>query len=217
MSDHSTGGDHPRPGHEPTQAMPAASPPPPAPPPPVSKPADSEGGRRWKTWHMVVAALLGLFFGIGIGAAGGETNDDQSDAEVAAAQDSTTTTEDSTTTTEATTTTTTEASTTTEAPTTTTTTTTAPPPPQDVEVASYSGSGGQSMRPFTISDGWEIQWDFTGDYLGIYLHDEDGSPVAVLANQQGSGSGASYQGRGGTFYIETNAIGDWTIRVVDVP
>lgn len=87
----------------------------------------------------------------------------------------------------------------------------------DVEIASYSGSGSQSMRPFTVEDGWEVQWDFTGDILQIYINDESGGMGGIAANQQGSGSGSSYQGRGGTFYVETNAIGDWTIRIVDVP
>lgn len=217
MSDQ-VGGDPPRPEFDRTQQIPAAtSSVPPPPNGPGTPPGESEG-RRWKTWQMVVAALVSLFIGIGIGASGSE---DEGQTDVAA-DDTTSTTADETTTTEETTTTT-EAptTTTTEAPTTTTTTTTAPPPPppppQEVEVASYSGTGTQSMRPFTVGDGWEVQWDFTGDILQIYLNDASGELVGVPANQQGSGSGASYQGQGGTFYIETNAMGDWTIRIVDVP
>lgn len=203
-------------GHEPTQAMPAATAPP-APPPPSGRTGEGKSdGRRWKTWQMAVAVLVAFLLGIGIGAAGGETDDD-GDTDVAVENTTTTTAESTTTTADETTTTTEATTTTTEAPTTTTTTTTPPPPPQDVEVISYSGSGSQAMRPFTVPDGWEVQWDFTGDILQIYLNDESGEFSDIVANQQGSGSGASYQGRGGTYSVETNAIGDWTIRIVDIP
>lgn len=197
--------------------MPAAAPPPV--PPPAGGPADGDkggDGRRWKTWQMPVVALVALLVGVGIGSSGSDQDDAESDLTV---EDTSTTTEEETATTEEATTTT-EPLTTTEAPTTTTTSTTEPPPPppaEDVEVVSYSGSGTQSMRPFDVPDGWEIQWDFTGDILQIYLNDESGEFTAIPANQQGSGSGSSYQARGGTYSIETNAMGDWTIRIVDVP
>jgi len=50
-------------------------PPPPAsipPPPPAPAPPD---GRRWRTWHVVVAAVVGLVLGVGIGGAVGEDDD----------------------------------------------------------------------------------------------------------------------------------------------
>ncbi len=87
----------------------------------------------------------------------------------------------------------------------------------EAEVASFSGTGTQSTRPFRVSSGWEIRWEAQGDLFQIFLRNESGEPVGVPANQQGAGSGSSYQARGGSYYLEMNALGPWTVTVVDLP
>jgi hypothetical protein len=208
VADQSSDPTREAPAYEPTRQIPAGPPPPP--PPPSSGDA-SPDGRRWKTWQLIVASLVSLLLGIGIGGAG--TTDD--DAERLASEEE----DDTTTTTEAQTTTTSERTTTSTTASTTTTTTAPPPPPPpqgDREVASFSGSGQHATRPFSVPDGWEVQWDFSGDILQIYVSSEGGDLAGIAANQQGSGSGSSFQARGGSYYLEINAIGDWTVRVVEV-
>jgi hypothetical protein len=86
----------------------------------------------------------------------------------------------------------------------------------DVVVAEYRGTGIQSTRPFTVDGPWEVQWSSDSSYLSIYLknaEEEAGFPN-IIANQQGSGPGSSYQPKGGTYYFETNAMGKWHMKVV---
>jgi len=83
-------------------------------------------------------------------------------------------------------------------------------------VKTFSGSGGKNTRPFTVQSGWEIQWDAKGDLFQIYLHTSNGDMVGVPANQQGAGAGSSYQPEGGQYYLQVNAIGDWSIKIVNL-
>ena len=85
---------------------------------------------------------------------------------------------------------------------------------QDTLVQTFSGSGGKNTRPFSVSDGWEIQWDARGGIFQLYLYRGDGEIEGVPANQQGAGKGASYQAKGGQYYLQVNAIGNWTIKIV---
>ncbi len=98
----------------------------------------------------------------------------------------------------------------------------APPPPPEPQaervVAAFEGNGSQATRPFTVQDGWEIRWDFSGDLLIINIYTETGSIVkASAANQDGSGSGSAFQPRGGSYYLDIGAIGSWTVTVVQLP
>lgn len=86
----------------------------------------------------------------------------------------------------------------------------------DTVLQEFSGSGIQTTRPFTVPDGWEIQWDSTGDLLQIYVYKSDGSLDGIAANQMGSGTGSAYQPKGGSFYLTMNAVGNWKVRVVKV-
>lgn len=83
-------------------------------------------------------------------------------------------------------------------------------------IASFEGSGGKNTRPFTVPSGWEIQWDAKGDMFQLYLYTAEGEIIGVPANQQGSGTGNSYQAKGGEYYLHVNALGDWTIKIAKV-
>ena len=82
-------------------------------------------------------------------------------------------------------------------------------------VAEYSGNGIQNTRPFTVSNAWEVNWEASGDIFQLYLYTADGSMTGVVANQQGSGSGSSYQPQTGEYYFKVNAIGEWNIEIVE--
>lgn len=84
------------------------------------------------------------------------------------------------------------------------------------EIASFSGSGGKNTRPFITNGPWEIQWDAQGDIFQLYLYTANGDMVGVPANQQGSGKGASFQPQAGKYYLQVNAIGDWSMKIVPV-
>ncbi len=87
----------------------------------------------------------------------------------------------------------------------------------ETTVKEFTGSGAQTTRPFTVYDGWEIRWDASGDVFQIYVYTGGGDLSGVAANQMGTGSGAAFQPNGGSYYLQMNAIGNWTVRVVQLP
>lgn len=84
-------------------------------------------------------------------------------------------------------------------------------------VAEHTGNGLTNTRPFTVQDNWEIHWNASGDIFQVYIFDMEGDLIGVAANQTGPGAGTSFNARGGTYYLQVNAMGAWTVRVVQLP
>jgi len=82
-------------------------------------------------------------------------------------------------------------------------------------IASFSGSGAKNTRPITIDGPWELSWNADGQIFQVYLYSKSGSMEGVLANQSGSGGGSSYHPQGGSYYFQVNALGDWSMKVVE--
>ena len=86
-------------------------------------------------------------------------------------------------------------------------------------IESYSGNGMQTTRPFVVKTSWEMQWDTKAEdfmLFQVYLYDGDGNLVNIVANQTKPGKGSYYSPKGGTFYLNTNAVADWEIKIVEV-
>ena len=84
----------------------------------------------------------------------------------------------------------------------------------DEVLQEFSGDGTYTTKPFTVPDGWEIEWESKGAYLQILINTSDSVPLGFAAEQTGPGSGSSYQADGGTYYLDMNAMGDWKVKVV---
>ncbi|MCW5695396.1 MAG: hypothetical protein KIS96_01545 [Bauldia sp.] len=83
----------------------------------------------------------------------------------------------------------------------------------DQLVATFTGNGSQTTRPFTVSAPWEIQWD-VGDTTAFYIYDDaTGDPVSS-AMQTGAGTGASYIREPGRYYVQVSGRGPWTVNIV---
>lgn len=80
-----------------------------------------------------------------------------------------------------------------------------------------AANGTRNLRPFTVKDGWELRWDATGDHFSAWIFSQNGDPVDSLAKQRKPGSGSSYYPKGGTYHLRINAVGDWTVTVVQLP
>ena len=87
-----------------------------------------------------------------------------------------------------------------------------------------SANGTRNLRPFTVKDHWEVRWENKGSMLTITAYREDAPaddplakmPVVVgMATQ--AGSGASYQPKGGRYYLAVGGTGAWTVTVVQLP
>jgi len=104
----------------------------------------------------------------------------------------------------------------------------------DKLIMTKSGQGATALRPFTIGDEWEVQWQAEGMAFNLILH-----PLKVdnLTNKQApettqaiervlgmspkviamsSGTGSHYVPKGGKYYLEINAMGNWTITIVQI-
>jgi len=83
-----------------------------------------------------------------------------------------------------------------------------------------TGSGNKVLGPFSVTDRWEVRWDFDGIALQILVNQKDSLypdlPVDE-STQKGSGQGSSRHDKGGTYYLKVVAQGSWTITVVDLP
>lgn len=84
-------------------------------------------------------------------------------------------------------------------------------------VKTFSGNGTSTTRPFTVKDGWEIQWNLKNGLLLQILVEQEGKKAFDLASNQGKvGKGSAYRPKGGTYYLSINAAGDWEIKIVQV-
>ncbi|MDP8927499.1 MAG: hypothetical protein M3O70_02700 [Actinomycetota bacterium] len=75
-----------------------------------------------------------------------------------------------------------------------------------------------------MSDGWEIRWTLQsgqyGQLMAVYLNNADGSSAlhnAVPVNTQAAGPGSMYVAQGGSYTLQVNAMGSWTMKVEDLP
>ncbi len=85
-----------------------------------------------------------------------------------------------------------------------------PPPP--TTVLEIEGTGDQVSEAFEVSDGWQIVWQTDGESFEFAVRgDQD---VGTVVDQTGSSSGVTSIVPTGRFYLEINAKGPWSIRVV---
>jgi hypothetical protein len=85
----------------------------------------------------------------------------------------------------------------------------------DTVIKTFSGNGIQITRPFSVPDGWEIQWT-NQDFLQIFVQPVGEGMLDMAANQISPSSGSSYQPTGGKYYLKINGIGEWVVKVVKV-
>lgn len=80
-------------------------------------------------------------------------------------------------------------------------------------IQQLSANGSRTTRPFTIKDGWEVQWKTNKD-LSIFLLNGQGQPLEALSNSKGAGTGSTYHAKGGTYSLKILSNAEWTIAVV---
>lgn len=90
------------------------------------------------------------------------------------------------------------------------------PDPDAPALRTFDGTGTRSTRPFEVGDGWEIQWT-SSQGIRIVLFSASGEQIGVAAEQESGGSGSTFQPGGGDYFLRIEAVGDWEIRIVDIP
>lgn len=84
----------------------------------------------------------------------------------------------------------------------------------DKTIIELSANGMKTTEPFTVDSSWKLKWDAEGSIFQAYLYNKNGNLVNVIANQQGAGKGSSYYPKAGEYYLQINAIGNWSLKVV---
>ena len=65
---------------------------------------------------------------------------------------------------------------------------------------------------------WAIEWTNNGSFLAVSVfRPGSGLPVGIPVNTGEQGQDTSFVYESGTFYLTINALGGWTVRVIDVP
>ncbi len=76
----------------------------------------------------------------------------------------------------------------------------------------------QHLEPFTVTDDWELRWDYKGDVgndlFRLVLQSSPADVPVDLVTQKGSGQGIKHQKKGGTYYLKVISMGKWTVTVV---
>jgi len=83
-------------------------------------------------------------------------------------------------------------------------------------ILTESASGTRSLKPFTVGDRWELQWD-SSEGLIVWLMDAKGAAVQQLAAQHKPGKGSTFHPTGGSYYLRITSSGDWTVTVMQLP
>lgn len=86
------------------------------------------------------------------------------------------------------------------------------------DVIHLSGSGWTTTQPFTIKDGWEIQWGSSKRIqVSVYKSRNTIIEKLLLVNSPTGGSGKSFHPNPGHYYLDIRSFGDWVITIVERP
>jgi tetratricopeptide (TPR) repeat protein len=84
------------------------------------------------------------------------------------------------------------------------------------EIFSFSGNGIKSSESFTINGSkFKIAYNCSGDLSQAFLYKENGDLENLIVNTVGSAYDETIFHGSGTYYIEANMIGDFTMVVYD--
>ncbi|WP_447978990.1 hypothetical protein [Candidatus Nitrospira bockiana] len=93
--------------------------------------------------------------------------------------------------------------------------------PSEAVVLDVVGSGNRTLEPFTVTNGWELRWEFRGEFerslFQVFVNKVSGSvpnlPVDGFTHH-GPGSGRHRMEEGGTYYLKVVGMGGWHLTVV---
>lgn len=82
-------------------------------------------------------------------------------------------------------------------------------------LASFSGAGTLTTRPFTAAGPWSLDWSSNGDFFMIAIKNRAGDVVAVCHATSGARHGETYHPAAGSFFLDVAATGGWHVTVRD--
>lgn len=83
--------------------------------------------------------------------------------------------------------------------------------PQGADVGEFSGDTDQTTKEFTVRGQWQVHWENKGDKFKFAIRGE--RDLGTVVEQREPGSGVTNVVAAGTFYLEVNADGPWTVTI----
>ena len=79
-------------------------------------------------------------------------------------------------------------------------------------IAQFDGDGDKTTQAFTVTEGWQIQWETSGTSFDFAITgDRD---FGTVIEQDGPGSGITSPVGSGSFRLEITAEGRWSVHIV---
>jgi hypothetical protein len=83
--------------------------------------------------------------------------------------------------------------------------------PHGADVGDFSGMTDQTTAEFTVRGQWQVHWENDGERFKFAIRgDRD---LGTIVDQSEPGSGVTNVVAAGTFRLDVNADGPWTIRI----
>lgn len=84
------------------------------------------------------------------------------------------------------------------------------------QVFTFSGNGAKKSEPFTVyGDRFKIKYNCSGDFCQAFLYKVNSSLADIFMNVAGSANDETIEYGSGTYYIQANTMGTYTMTVED--
>ena len=85
-------------------------------------------------------------------------------------------------------------------------------------IQQVSGRGHQHLEPFTVTDDWELRWEYRSEVennlFQLVLQSLPADLPVDSVTRNGPTHGSKHQKNGGTYYLKVISMGKWTVTVV---
>ncbi len=89
---------------------------------------------------------------------------------------------------------------------------------KDKIIVKFKGPNNKTTPVFKIKPDWQIKYNTVEPdrHFSIVVHDEYGKYIGLAANAIGPKKGLYYQEKGGTYYLDVTADGNWYIDIIQI-
>ena len=86
-------------------------------------------------------------------------------------------------------------------------------------VVIFNGPHNKTTPVFKVKPHWQIRYHTLEPdrHFSIVVHDEYGKYISLAANEIGPKEGLYYQEKGGTYYLDVTADGNWRAEIIQLP
>lgn len=85
-------------------------------------------------------------------------------------------------------------------------------------VVIFKGPHNKMTDVFKVKPSWQIRYHALEPdrHFAIWVHDEHGKRIELAVNEIGPKEGKYYQEKGGIYYLDVEAEGNWTVEVIQI-